>query len=204
MVRTRVWLALVSIMMPSVSGWFDSAEKYLMVCGLPSSNTSKSSLVRLGISMPCLSFTLKNRLTTLTCALKVCNGSSLAGACDCWSWAGAGAGGFWDCAAIQALAYRMRPSAVVKLANSIEQHSFSFRLDASIVVHRYLSASLLQTATADDPTGTCGHRSGVSLRHEVPATFILCRVPAIGRTAKIHVHSAIELLDQRRRTGGRR
>ena len=39
MSSTRVWLALVSIMIPSVSGWFDSAEKYLTVCGLPSSTT---------------------------------------------------------------------------------------------------------------------------------------------------------------------
>src|SRR6516162_3406219 len=93
MVSTRVWLGLVSTRIPSVSGWFDSAEKYFMVCCLPSSKTSKSFLVRLGMSRPCLSFTLKKRLTTLTWALKVCNGSSCS--CDCCScdWEELG---FWD------------------------------------------------------------------------------------------------------------
>ena len=80
MVSTRSWLGLVSISRPSVRGWSASAAKYLMVCGLPSSTTSKSFLVRPGISSPCLSFTLKKMLTTLTCALKVSTDSS-SGSC---------------------------------------------------------------------------------------------------------------------------
>src|SRR5438093_1148221 len=47
--------------MPRVSGRSDSAEKYLMVCGFPSSRIWKSSLVRLGINAPCLSFIIGKR-----------------------------------------------------------------------------------------------------------------------------------------------
>src|SRR6202158_6089518 len=57
--------------MPRVSGRSDSALKYLMVWGLPSSNRSKLSLVRLGISAPCLSLTLKNNWTTSTLTFRV-------------------------------------------------------------------------------------------------------------------------------------
>ena len=45
---TRCWLPLASIRMPRVSGRLDSAVKYLMVCGLPSSAISKSSFSSLG------------------------------------------------------------------------------------------------------------------------------------------------------------
>src|SRR5664279_4027817 len=86
MVSTRSWLGLVSISRPSVSGWLASALKYFTVWGLPSSMTSKSVFMRPGISRPWWSLTLKNTLTTLTCALKVCPDSSLSGCCDCWSW----------------------------------------------------------------------------------------------------------------------
>src|SRR5258708_16084026 len=57
--------------MPRVSGRSDSALKYLMVWSWPSSNRSKLSLVRLGISAPCLSFTLKNNWTTSTFTFRV-------------------------------------------------------------------------------------------------------------------------------------
>src|SRR5260370_38137711 len=57
--------------MPRVSGRSDSALKYLMVWGWPSSNRSKLSLVRLGISAPCLSLTLKNNWTTSTLTFRV-------------------------------------------------------------------------------------------------------------------------------------
>src|SRR5260370_33623354 len=57
--------------MPRVSGRSDSALKYLMVWGWPSSNRSKLSLVRLGISAPCLSLTLKNSCTTSTLTFRV-------------------------------------------------------------------------------------------------------------------------------------
>ena len=49
----------------------DSAVKYLMVWGLPSSVTSNWSLVRFGMRPPFLSFTLKNNCTTLTSTLSV-------------------------------------------------------------------------------------------------------------------------------------
>src|SRR6202040_4154463 len=68
---TLRWLPLESIRIPSVSGRLVSAVKYLMVCGLPSSLTSKSALVRLGIRVPCLSLTLKNNWTTLTFTFRV-------------------------------------------------------------------------------------------------------------------------------------
>src|SRR5271157_4296185 len=57
--------------MPRVNGRSDSALKYLMVWGLPSSKRSKLSLVRLGISAPCLSLTLKNNWTTSTLTFRV-------------------------------------------------------------------------------------------------------------------------------------
>src|SRR5882762_11119799 len=57
--------------MPRVNGRSDSALKYLMVWGWPSSNRSKLSLVRLGISAPCLSLTLKNNWTTSTLTFRV-------------------------------------------------------------------------------------------------------------------------------------
>src|SRR5258708_14284799 len=57
--------------MPRVSGRSDSALKYLMVWSWPSSNRSKLSLVRLGISAPCLSFTLNNNWTTSTFTFRV-------------------------------------------------------------------------------------------------------------------------------------
>src|SRR5258706_14277060 len=57
--------------MPRVSGRSDSALKYLMVCCWPSSNRSKLSLVRLGISAPCLSLALKNNWTTSTLIFSV-------------------------------------------------------------------------------------------------------------------------------------
>src|SRR6266851_266520 len=69
--RTRIWLPLASIRMPRVSGRSDSALKYLTVWGWPSSNRSKLSLVRLGISAPCLSLTLKNSCTTSTLTFRV-------------------------------------------------------------------------------------------------------------------------------------
>src|SRR5713101_3682142 len=50
--------------MPRVRGRSDSALKYLMVWGWPSSNRSKLSLVRLGINAPCLSSTLTFRVST--------------------------------------------------------------------------------------------------------------------------------------------
>src|ERR1700730_12887310 len=56
---------------PRVSGRSDSALKYLMVWGWPSSKRSKLSLVRLGISAPCLSLTLKNNWTTSTLTFRV-------------------------------------------------------------------------------------------------------------------------------------
>src|ERR1700704_2637043 len=56
---------------PRVSGRSDSALKYLMVCCWPSSKRSKLSLVRLGISAPCLSLTLKNNWTTSTLTFRV-------------------------------------------------------------------------------------------------------------------------------------
>src|SRR6202007_997005 len=55
--------------------------KYLMVCGLPSSESSNWSLVRLGISRPFLSFTLKNTLTTSTWTFTVPTVSSLRSSC---------------------------------------------------------------------------------------------------------------------------
>src|ERR1700693_600225 len=75
--------------MPRVSGRSDSALKYLMVWGLPSSNKSKLSLVRLGISAPCLSLTLKNNWTTSTLTLRV----SADWSCD---WALELGGGVWE------------------------------------------------------------------------------------------------------------
>ena len=45
-----------------MSGRFDSAVKYLMVCGLPSSAMSKSFLVRLGISGAVLVFHVEEQL----------------------------------------------------------------------------------------------------------------------------------------------
>ena len=45
---TWCWLPLESIRMPRVRGRSDSAAKYLMVCGLPSSKSWKSLLVRFG------------------------------------------------------------------------------------------------------------------------------------------------------------
>src|SRR5882762_4660360 len=73
--------------MPRVNGRSDSALKYLMVWGWPSSNRSKLSLVRLGISAPCLSLTLKNNWTTSTLTFRVstdwsCDWSSEAE----WGW----------------------------------------------------------------------------------------------------------------------
>src|ERR1700687_1864570 len=56
---------------PRVSGRSDSALKYLMVCCWLSSNRSKLSFVRLGISAPCLSLTLKNNWTTSTFTFSV-------------------------------------------------------------------------------------------------------------------------------------
>src|SRR5271166_195314 len=161
MVSTRVWLALVSIMMPSVSGWFDSAEKYLMVCGLPSSSTVKSSLARLGISIPCLSFTLKNMLTTLTSALKVCSGSSLAGVC--WSWVGADAEGFWDCAAIHALEHRIRHSAAVEWRTRLNSIASLSGWMLPIVVHRAVSET---------------HRTAFAVRATDPQITVIIRYAA--------------------------
>src|SRR5579871_4841327 len=86
MSRTLVWLALESIIIPRVSGRFDSAVKYLMVCGLPSSAIEKSSLVRLGIRAPCLSFTLKKSWTILAFALNVATGPC--DSCEFWSFCG--------------------------------------------------------------------------------------------------------------------
>src|SRR5208282_632300 len=57
--------------MPRVSGRSVSALKYLMVWGWPSSNTSKLSLLRLGMSAPRLSLTLKNNWTTSTLTFSV-------------------------------------------------------------------------------------------------------------------------------------
>src|SRR5260221_2002245 len=71
MSRTRIWLPLESITIPSVSGRLVSAVKYFTICSLPSSEISKSSLVRLGMSAPCLSFTLKKSCTTLTFTFRV-------------------------------------------------------------------------------------------------------------------------------------
>src|SRR5208283_2434745 len=65
---------------PRVSGRSDSALKYLMVCGLPSSKMSKSLLFRLGISAPCLSLTLKKSWTTSTLTLRVSTDS------PCCAW----------------------------------------------------------------------------------------------------------------------
>src|SRR5579863_3380531 len=92
MSSTRAWLPLESIRIPRVSGKLDSAAKYLMVCGLPSSAIAKLSLVRLGISAPFLSFTLKNNCTMLTLTFSVSTlWSSFWLVCDC--------GGAWlDCA----------------------------------------------------------------------------------------------------------
>jgi hypothetical protein len=57
--------------------------------------------------MPCLSLTLKNKLTTLTCALKVCRSWSwLAGACCSWPEDCAGAS--CDCARSNGLQLRAR------------------------------------------------------------------------------------------------
>jgi hypothetical protein len=69
--KTCRWLPLESIRIPRVRGRSDSAVKYLIVCGLPSSLTLKSFLVKLGISPPFLSLTLKKSCTTLTLTLSV-------------------------------------------------------------------------------------------------------------------------------------
>ena len=61
--------------------------------------------------------------------------------------------------------------------------SFSFLLDASIVVHRKMIPQ----------------RSGLPRR---PGAVILSKVPAIGETTPIHVQSPIEPVDPIRRTGG--
>src|SRR5882762_4726181 len=73
--------------MPRVNGRSDSALKYLMLWCWPSSKRSKLSLVRLGISAPCLSLTLKNNWTTSTLTFSVstdwsCDWSSEAE----WGW----------------------------------------------------------------------------------------------------------------------
>src|SRR5271157_3578222 len=83
--------------MPRVNGRSDSALKYLMVWGLPSSKRSKLSLVRLGISAPCLSLTLKNNWTTSTLTFRVSTGWSCDKALGVAGEVAAGAGEF--CAA---------------------------------------------------------------------------------------------------------
>src|SRR5260370_23455440 len=83
--------------MPRVSGRSLSALKYLMVWGLPSSNRSKLSLVRLGISAPCLSLTLKNTWTTSTLTFRVSTGWSCEWALEVAGEVPAGGGEF--CAA---------------------------------------------------------------------------------------------------------
>src|ERR1039458_7695132 len=104
-----------------------------MVCGLPASSPSKSVLVRLGISMPCLSFTLKNKFTTLTSALKVWMESSLAGAGVCWLGGGC-AGGDCDWAASQTLETRIRDTTAVNLRTGQSNMRFSFPWNFFIVL----------------------------------------------------------------------
>src|SRR5271165_7097667 len=136
MVSTRSWLGLVSMSRPSVRGWSESAAKYLMVWGLPSAITSKSFLVRPGISRPCLSFTLKKMLTTLTCALKVVGGSSLSGCCDCCScvWGGTDeVGGAWSCtvywAAIKTAEDNSKATTKANWRTGVNNiHTLSFRM----------------------------------------------------------------------------
>src|SRR5215469_10268374 len=70
---------------PSVKGKFDSAVKYLIVCGLPSSSSVKFSLGRLGMSPPFFSFTLKKNWTTLTLTFRVSAVSCSSSLSFCWA-----------------------------------------------------------------------------------------------------------------------
>src|SRR5271163_2606715 len=54
---------LVSTSKPRVSGRFDSCAKYFISCACPSCPSTKSFLVRLLISFPCLSRTLASMFT---------------------------------------------------------------------------------------------------------------------------------------------
>src|SRR5262249_1401608 len=92
--KTRVWLALASMRIPSVSGRSELALKYLVVWGLPSSKIWKSSLVRLGIRPPLRSFTLKKTWTRSVRALKVAVGCS-SGVVSWVDWLPSEPGGGW-------------------------------------------------------------------------------------------------------------
>ena len=83
---TLCWLPLASIRMPRVRGRSDSAAKYLMVSGLPSSRSWKSLLARLGISPPFLSLTLKKSWTTLTLTFRVLTDWSRSSVWLSWFW----------------------------------------------------------------------------------------------------------------------
>ena len=63
--------------MPRVSGRFDSAAKYLMVWGLPSSRTVKSSLREVGHQRAVLVFDVEEKPTTFTLTLRVSAGGLL-------------------------------------------------------------------------------------------------------------------------------
>ena len=65
------WLPLTSTSRPSVRGRLVSFSKYRISCGLPSSVTRKSSLVRLGTSAFLLSRTEHMTLTMFTSTLMV-------------------------------------------------------------------------------------------------------------------------------------
>src|ERR1700694_5676054 len=85
----RAWLPLISISSPMVSGRSVSRVKYLMVCGLPSSNSVKSSLDRLPTSPPALFLTEHKMLTTSTSTLMEGVVSSESGGFFDWGCAGA-------------------------------------------------------------------------------------------------------------------
>ncbi len=82
--------------MPRVRGRSDSAAKYLMVSGLPSSRSWKSLLVKLGISPPFLSLTLKKSWTTLTLTFRVPTDWSRSSDWLSWFWlSGSGVPARW-------------------------------------------------------------------------------------------------------------
>src|SRR5271163_2759850 len=87
---------LVSTSNPMVSGRSDWWAKYFIVCACPSCSSTKSSLVRPGINLPCLSRTEASMVTTFT-STEIGDDCGAAGVLPGGATCGAG-GGVWEVA----------------------------------------------------------------------------------------------------------
>src|SRR5882762_4211100 len=112
----------MSMSRPIVNGMSVSLVKYLMVCGLPSSTSVKSSLDRFPTSPPALFRTETRTLTTSTSTLMEGVTSS-------------GSAGFWDCARwVGTSTVASRPTRISRayaLEGYIELHYHPFRRSLS-------------------------------------------------------------------------